>query len=882
MAIKAHELRQSFLEYFSSQGHTPVPSASLIPQADPTLLFTNAGMNQFKRVFLGEETRPYSRAVSVQKCMRAGGKHNDLENVGYTSRHHTFFEMLGNFSFGDYFKEEAVGFGWEFLTKAVGLPADRLWVTVYQDDDEAYRLWRQAVGVPPSRIIRLGDKDNFWQMGETGPCGPCSEILIDQGLHLSCGLPTCAVGCECDRYLEIWNLVFMQYDRDASGTLHPLPKPSIDTGMGLERLAAVSQGVCSNYGSDLFQPLIRAISERIGCRYGQGQASDRSIRVMADHLRAMTFLIADGILPSNEGRGYVLRRIIRRASRHGRLVGMSAPFLCELTGAVIAQMGAVYPELPPAQSMIADIVRGEEERFIGTLDQGLPLLHSLVQSAKAEGRSFLEGGAVFKLYDTYGFPLDLVEDIAREEALGLDQEGYQRALEEQRDRARKSAAFTVSANKPYIQELINHVEPSAFIGYDVLESEAIVEAILKDEHLVKEAQKEEDIEVVLDSTPFYPEGGGQVGDQGMLVGPSCRVQIIDTTKVGKGIQLHRGKVLEGRLRSGERVKAAVNHTLRQDAARNHTATHLVHAALRDILGPHVKQHGSFVSAHRLRFDFAHFKPLSVREIRDIESLVNEQIRADTPVQTQVMEVNEAVESGALAFFGDKYGSRVRVVGIGSFSKELCGGTHCHQTGEVGLFRIVSEGGVAAGVRRIEASTGSEAIHRVQQMDADIRELADLLKTSPPEVVPRTRKLATTLKETEQELERVKRKLLERELETTRGQDRVIHGIPVQVQQVEGLTMQELRSLSDKVRGKTFHGVVALGSSKDRKVSLLVLVSPDQVSRIHAGELAKYISKEVGGSGGGRPEMAQAGGNEPEGLGKALEKVFDYVEQKSAS
>jgi len=877
--MKSQELRQSFFDYFSKNGHTPVPSAPLIPQADPTLLFTNAGMNQFKRVFLGEETRPYTRAVTIQKCMRAGGKHNDLENVGYTSRHHTFFEMLGNFSFGDYFKEEAIIFGWEFLTQVVNLPADHLWVTVYREDEEAYDWWHQHVGIPTERIVRLGEKDNFWQMGDTGPCGPCSEILLDQGEALSCGKPTCGVGCDCDRYLEIWNLVFMQYDRDASGMLHPLPRPSIDTGMGLERLAAVAQGVTSNYDSDLFQPILQAIGDRTGHQYGSAQGADRSMRVITDHLRAIAFLIADGILPSNEGRGYVLRRILRRGARYGRLLGVSNPFLYELVDHVVQQMGPVYPELQQATTVISEIVQGEEERFIGTLDQGLPLLDSLINEAKSQGNSLLSGESVFKLYDTYGFPLDLVEEAALEEGLSLDHEGYQQALEDQRERARQSATFTVATTKPYISELNKVVQPTQFVGYDRCTVESMVQAILKGERTVKEAVQGDEIELVLDTTPFYPEGGGQVGDQGLIVGPACRVQIRDTTKVGKEICLHKGIVLEGQLHVGDPVKSTVNSTTRQDAARNHTATHLVHAALRELLGPHVKQYGSLVAPNRLRFDFAHFKALSSRDVDSIEALVNEQIQINTAVQTQVMNMHEAVGSGALAFFGDKYGDQVRVVGIGSFSKELCGGTHCGHTGEVGEFRIVSEGGVAAGVRRIEALTGMRSLNHAQHADANIRELAALLKTSPGEVVSKTQKMLSIMKENERELERLKLKVLEQDHGEAFGQTREINGISVQVQRTDGLTMKELRTLSDKLRSKMARGVLVLGSLKDGKVSLFVIVTKNLASQINAGELIKDLAKEIKGSGGGRPEMAQAGGSHPEGLEAAFNKAFEFVEQQ---
>ncbi len=874
MSLSANELRRSFLDFFRAADHAVVPSASLLPQADPTLLFTNAGMNQFKRVFLGEEPRSYSRAVSVQRCMRAGGKHNDLENVGYTRRHHTFFEMLGNFSFGDYFKKDAVQYGWDYLTKTLGLPADQLWITVFQDDDEAFELWENNVGVPAARIVRLGYKDNFWQMGETGPCGPCSEIYIDQGAVLGCGRDSCVVGCDCDRYLEIWNLVFMQFDRDAEGNLHPLPKPSIDTGMGLERLAAVVQGVDSNYATDLFMPLLSAIAGRTGCGYGKDEASDRSLRVIADHLRAITFMIVDGILPSNEGRGYVLRRILRRASRHGRLLGVTEPFLYELTGTVATEMEGAYPELAQAGETCRKVVEGEEERFIGTLDQGLPILNRMVAEATAGA---LDGESVFKLYDTYGFPLDLIEEAAREHGLVTDLEGFQHALEAQRDRARKSAVFVAEQEKPLITELAQRLHPTEFLGYQALQSESVVQALLKGEALADEVVEGDDVELVLDATPFYPEGGGQVGDQGTLTGREGRIHVRETTKVGGKLFLHKGTVVSGRVRKGEPMAVTVDPTTRHGAARNHTATHLLHAALRDVLGPHVKQYGSLVAPNRLRFDFSYFKPLRTRDLEEIEAMVNFHVLGNTLVQTDVMGIQEAVHAGALAFFGDKYGERVRVVGIGEFSKELCGGTHCQHTGEIGSFRIISEGGIASGVRRVEALTGTGALEHGKKLESDVRELAELLKSSPSEVVPKTRKLVSLLKEKEREVEQLKLKLMDQSAGSDDVRVREIRGIPVYVQEAQGLSMQELRLLSDKVRHKVPKGVMALGSVADEKVSLLVIVSPDLTHTLQAGKLIKEMAHEIGGSGGGRPEMAQAGGKHPEKLGQALEKVFHLIE-----
>jgi alanyl-tRNA synthetase len=873
MTNSAQALRQAFIRYFEQHGHHAVPSSPLIPQADPTLLFTNAGMNQFKRVFLGEEGRPYSRAVSVQKCLRAGGKHNDLENVGYTRRHHTFFEMLGNFSFGDYFKEDAIKFGWEFLTQTVGLDQDRMWVTVFREDDEADRLWKK-LGVSPSRIVRCDEKDNFWQMADTGPCGPCSEIHFDQG-------PTVPgddrPNGEGDRVIEIWNLVFMQFNRDASGTLNPLPKPSIDTGMGLERLAAVAQGVHSNYDSDLFMPILTAIAKRAGTGYGENETADRSMRVVADHLRAMTFLMADGILPSNEGRGYVLRRILRRAARHGRLLGITEPFLHELSGAVVDQMGAVYSEVRAAAGTIGEATRGEEERFIATLDQGLPLLNDMIAKTRAAGQTVLAGTDVFKLYDTYGFPMDLIQEACREQQMSVDQQGFDHAIEEQRNRARKTGGFEQDTARPAVSELAARLGMTKFVGYEQLEADSVLQAILKGERMVKEAVEGDEVEVALDVTPFYAEGGGQVGDQGVLVGPEGRLEIKETTRPAPMLILHKGVVTKGRVREGEHLRLSVNRTTRQDAARNHTATHLVHAALRDMLGPHVKQYGSLVAPNRLRFDFAHFRPLSSRDIDDIETTVNDEIRKNEQVRTEVMSIQDAVAKGALAFFGDKYGEQVRVVTVESFSKELCGGTHCGHTGEIGLFRIVSETGVAAGVRRLEAQTGSGAFAMMKKLEADVRELSELLKVGQSELLNKTRKVMAQLKDKERELEELKLKMAAGSAVASTA--KTIAGVAVHVQRTDGLDVNGMRALADQLRDKLKSGVVALGAAtEDGKVVLLVVVTKDLIAKLKAGDLIKVMAAEVGGTGGGRPEMAQAGGKDPARLDAALEKVFGLVEK----
>ena len=873
MKNSTHELRQAFIRYFEQHGHQAVPSSALIPQADPTLLFTNAGMNQFKRVFLGEETRAYKRAVTVQKCLRAGGKHNDLENVGYTRRHHTFFEMLGNFSFGDYFKEEAIQFGWEFLTQTAGLAKDRMWVTVFRDDDEADRLWKK-IGVPASRIVRCGEKDNFWQMGDIGPCGPCSEIHFDQGPSVP---GDDRPNGEGDRVIEIWNLVFMQFNRDAAGTLHPLPKPSIDTGMGLERLAAVAQGVYSNYDSDVFTPLLSAVASRAGVRYGEQDTTDRSMRVVADHLRAITFLMADGVLPSNEGRGYVLRRILRRAARHGRLLGIVEPFLYELTAAVVNQMAGVYSEVQGAAATIAEATRGEEERFIATLDQGLPILNDMIAKARAAGQNVLTGADVFKLYDTYGFPMDLMGEACREQKMTLDEKGFDQAIEEQRNRARKTGGFEQESARPAVAELARRLGTTKFIGYDRLESESLVQAILKGDRLVKEAVEGDEVELVLDVTPFYPEGGGQVGDQGIVMGLDGRMEIKETTRPVPTLILHKGIVTKGRIREGEQLRLTINATSRQDTARNHTATHLVHAALRDMLGPHVKQYGSLVGPNRLRFDFAHFRPLSSRDIEEIETVVNNEVRKNEQVATEVMSIQAAVAKGALAFFGDKYGEQVRVVTVESFSKELCGGTHCQRTGDIGLFSIVSETGVAAGVRRIEAQTGSGALVHMKKMETDIRELSDLLKVGQSELVAKTRKVMTQLKDKERELEELKLKMASGSAGEATA--KTVAGIQVHVQRTDGLDVNGMRALADQLRDKLKSGVVALGAAtEDGKVSLLVVVTKDLIGKLKAGDLIKEMAAEVGGTGGGRPEMAQAGGKDPARLDVALEKVFGLVER----
>jgi len=875
----ANELRQGFLDYFKGYGHAIVPSSSLIPQADPTLLFTNAGMVQFKGLFLGDERRSYSRAVSSQKCIRAGGKHNDLDNVGHTGRHHTFFEMLGNFSFGDYFKEDAIRFGWNYLTRVVHLSPERLWVTVFKDDDEAHAMWEHIIGVPAARIVRCGEKDNFWQMADTGPCGPCSEIHYDQGP----GVPGDATpNGGGDRVLEIWNLVFMQYHRDDTGALHPLPKPSIDTGMGLERLAAVVQGKTTNYDSDLFQPIIHAIANASGKSYGVSLDGDRAMRVIADHLRAIAFMVADGILPSNEGRGYVLRRILRRAGRYGRLlgIGLDGPFLYRLTDSVIDEMKGAYPELERARATISHVTKAEEERFLDTLDKGLSLLDEIVADAKKANRTVLAGDALFKLYDTYGFPLDLAADSARDHGLTLDEAGFTAALADQRERARKATGFAAVKTKAVYSELRGIVAPTQFVGYTDLDTEGFVQAMVTQDERVTDAVEGDEIEIVLDRTPFYAEGGGQVGDQGRLTGPDGVFDVLQTRKPAPDLFLHQGVVTHGRIREGDRLRAHVDPRLRLSAARNHTATHLLHAALREVLGPHVKQHGSLVAPNRLRFDFAHFTPVRPGQLEEVETLVNERIRANAPVQTQVMGTAEAVQAGALAFFGDKYGEHVRVVEIAQFSKELCGGTHCRHTGEIGLFQLVSETGVAAGVRRIEAQTGEGAFTLLKQRDDEFRALADLLKTNSTDVLLKARKLVTTLKEKDEEIATLKSRLATGSRGAGDGEQRVVVGVSIHVQRVDGLEINDLRGIADQVRDRLQSGIVLLGSVKDDKAALLLAVTKDLSARFPAGELIKPLAAKIGGTGGGRPEMAQAGGKQTGRLDDALAAIVTLVEGRA--
>jgi len=866
----AATIRQDFLDFFAGHGHTIVPSSLLIPQADPTLLFTNAGMVQFKSVFLGQERRAYVRAVSAQKCMRAGGKHNDLDQVGWTGRHHTFFEMMGNFSFGDYFKAEAIDYGWELLTKRWGLPVDRLWITIFRDDDDAEALWKK-IGVPSARIVRKDEADNFWQMGETGPCGPCSEIHVDQGEGAvpKEHLPACrGIHCDCDRYLEIWNLVFMQFDRNSTGTLTPLPRPSIDTGMGLERVSAVLQGVADNYQTDLFSPYFAALAGLTG-RDVHAVAESKGGRVIADHIRAMTFLIGDEVLPSNEGRGYVLRRIVRRAARYGRDLGLTQPFLHQLSATVIDTMGGAYPELEKSRSLVAEVLQGEEERFLQVLDEGMERWREVIQQAETRGGRTIAGAEAFRLYDTYGFPFDIAADMARERGLTVDAAGFDAAMEEQRDRARK--AWVVKTVEPYFQELLGRVDPTRFTGYDRLDDEVRLLLIIKEGRPVKTASEGETVELVFDQTPFYGESGGQVGDQGLLEHPGALAEIHATIKPLPGFFVHRAQVTRGVLREGETCRAVVNHRARLGAAGNHTATHLLHATLRELFGERVKQAGSLVAADRLRFDFTQTVALSARDVKRVEQVVNDRIRGDYRVQTQEMGFQEAVKSGALAFFDDKYGDHVRVVRIGDFSKELCGGTHCHDTGEVGLFRVVQESSIAAGVRRIEAITGETAYLSLKRQEEDLDELASLLRVAPAGVVERARKVLAQLRDQERELERLKGKAISGQASAAMEGTTVINGITLLVQRMDGLDPKALRQFADSVRDRMERGALLVGSAQEGKVALVAMVTKTLAERFHAGRLLQTIAPIVGGSGGGRPEMAQAGGKLVDRLDEALQR-----------
>ncbi|MBI1422958.1 MAG: alanine--tRNA ligase [Gammaproteobacteria bacterium] len=869
--MKSAEIRSAFLDYFAQQGHTVVPSSSLIPGNDPTLLFTNAGMVQFKDVFLGLDKRAYVRATSSQRCVRAGGKHNDLENVGYTARHHTFFEMLGNFSFGDYFKQDAIRFAWEFLTQVMKMPPERLWVTVYQDDDEAADIWLKEIKVDPARFTRIGDKpggkqfesDNFWSMGDTGPCGPCTEIFYDHGPEIPGGPPGTPEE-DGDRYIEIWNLVFMQYNRDASGEMTPLPKPSVDTGMGLERLAAVMQGVHSNYEIDLFVNLIKAAAQATNC----SDLNNNSLKVIADHIRSCSFLIVDGVVPSNEGRGYVLRRIIRRAIRHGHKLGMNQPFFHKLVATLDAEMGEAYPELHKASDMVSRVLLQEEERFAETLDQGMQILEQAISALKGKT---IPGDVVFKLYDTYGFPADLTNDVARERGLALDTAGFDKAMAEQRERARASKSFAVDySNK------IDIDTATEFTGYDHLSDPCEVLAIYKDGETAAELKAGETGMVILNRTPFYAESGGQVGDTGVLLGQAGKFQVSDTQKQGHDVFGHLGTVAEGVIKQGETVQAQVNGTQRQAIRYNHSATHLMHAALRKVLGDHVQQKGSLVQADRLRFDFSHFEPVRPEQLKQIEDLVNEHIRLNHEVETKLMAQEEAIKSGAMALFGEKYGDVVRVLRMGDFSTELCGGTHVGRTGDIGLFKITNETGTAAGVRRIEAVTGQGALRYIDQEEQQLNDIAQLIKGKRDEVSERVRQLIERNRQLEKELEQLKGKLASSVGSDLAAQAQEINGIKVLAAKLDNADVKTLRETLDQLKNKLGNAAVVLAAVQDGKVSLVAGVTKEQTKQIKAGELVNAVAQQVGGKGGGRPDMAQAGGTNPAALDAALASVPEWV------
>jgi len=873
------EIRRAFLDYFKAREHRIVDSSSLIPRDDPTLLFTNAGMVQFKGAFLGEDNPGYARAATCQKCVRAGGKHNDLENVGYTPRHHTFFEMLGNFSFGDYFKEEAIEWAWDLLTGGYRLPADRLHVSVYQDDDDAYRIWERRIGIPADRIVRLGQKDNFWAMGDTGPCGPCSEIHIDQGLSAGCGRPDCAPGCHCNRYLEIWNLVFTQFERDPNGNLTPLPRPNIDTGMGLERITAVVQGVPSNYDTDLFRDILLRIQEISKKAYGDHDRQDVAFRVISDHARAIAFLIGDGIIPSNEGRGYVLRRIIRRAIRFGQVLDLNEAFLRSVCSTVIDVMGRDYSELIRARSLIEGVVDNEERRFAETLNYSMKVLDEEIEKLRAEGRDTIPGEVAFKLYDTYGLSLDIVEDVARDENLTVDTEGYARAMARQRTLSQESWKGSGEAEIPEVfRRLLTRGLVTRFVGYDALESTPVVAALVQDGEEVVSIEAGKDAEVVLDQSPFYAASGGQVGDSGWLRGRTVRFRVTHTSRLGADLIVHRGHVEDGAMAVGDTVRAEVDGRHRRSTAGNHTATHLLHAALREVLGDHVKQAGSLVSAERLRFDFSHFAQVSPDKLMEIERLVNRHIRENLPLQTQVMSKDEAMKTGAMAIFEEKYGDTVRLVTIGDgVSRELCGGTHAERTGDIGLFRIVSEGAVAANMRRIEALTGEAAFEYTLQRDQELRTAAALVKAPPDQVGARIERLLKTLRDQDKEIETLTARLRTRKSDDLFVGIREINGIRAMAREVEAGSPKELRDWGDRIKDKVGSGVVLLGASAGGKAMLTCLVTNDLTERFHAGEIIRRVSRIVGGKGGGRPNMAQGGGDQPEKLGEALDAFYDLIE-----
>jgi len=862
--MNSRELRQVFLDYFASKNHAVVDSASLVPDNDPTLLFTNAGMVQFKEALALRENRGYNRAVSCQRCVRAGGKHNDLDNVGYTARHHTFFEMLGNFSFGDYFKRDAISFAWEFLTEVVGLPPERLWVTVHTDDDEAEDIWINDIGFDKNRVTRLGDDDNFWTMGDTGPCGPCSEIFYDHGADVPGGPPGSKDG-DLDRYIEIWNIVFTQFDRAADGTLTPLPQPCVDTGMGFERLAAVLQGVHNNYDIDLFQALIGEAGQLLNC----SDLTNDSLKVIADHIRTAAFLIADGVLPSNEGRGYVMRRIIRRALRHGHKLQSSGPFFHKMVDVLVAQMGDAYPILARTQAQIEKILLKEEQQFEITLDQGMRILSEAIKELQS---NVIPGDIVFKLYDTYGFPTDLTNDIAREKNLSLDMDGFELAMDAQRARARAASKFGNVDPEVFNVDVVTN-----FVGYEALAAESTVVALFSGNQKVDVVGGQDEAVIVLDSTPFYAESGGQAGDTGKLFANGVTFDVLDTVKAGDAF-LHKGQLLEGELKVGDALTGEVDRHLRDATRLNHSATHLLHAALRQLLGEHVNQRGSLVDSERLRFDFSHFEPVSRSELRTIERLVNDQVRLNSEIQTQVMPIEEAKNTGAMALFGEKYTESVRVLTMGDgFSIELCGGTHARRTGDIGIFRITGETGIASGVRRIEAVSGAKALEQIEQLDDSIESSTELLRADRSNFVEKIKSLVTQNKQYEKEIAQLNMKLASGGGRDLAASAIEIKGVKVVVQQLDGGDPKSLPGSMDRIKNSLKSGIIVLAAVKDNKISLIAGVTGDLVDKVNAGKLVNHVALQVGGKGGGRPDMARAGGSDTAALAGALESVGDYLE-----
>jgi alanyl-tRNA synthetase len=868
------EIRAKYLDFFRGKGHEVVASSSLIPRDDPTLLFTNAGMVQFKGLFLGEEKRGYTRATTSQKCVRAGGKHNDLENVGYTARHHTFFEMLGNFSFGDYFKEEAITWAWELLMEGYKLDRNRLHITIYKDDDEAHDIWEKKIGIPASRITRLGEKDNFWAMGDTGPCGPCSEIHFDQGASIGCGRPDCGPACDCDRFLEIWNLVFTQFDRDPSGKLTPLPKPNIDTGMGLERVTAVIQGVKSNYDTDIFRVPINRIQELSSIKYGDSEKYDLSFRVISDHARAAAFLIGDGIMPSNEGRGYVLRRIIRRAIRYGQVLGFKDSFFHGVADSVIDAMGDHYTDLEGSRSFIRGVLVNEEKRFADTLFYSMKMLGDEIEKIKSNKGSIIPGELAFKLYDTYGLSLDIVQDVARDEGLTIDMASYEKSMSSQRNQSRESWKGSGEEKIPEVyKKLTSDGLKCEFIRDRKQDIKSKITAILRDGKEVSEANVNDTIEIILECTPFYGESGGQVGDQGILVNNGVKIKVTGTIKAGGNLIIHKGTVESGSAKTGDEITAHVDMERRKAIQANHTATHLLHSALREILGDHVKQAGSQVSSERLRFDFSHFAQVEKEKLMEVESLVNMHIRDNHPVTTEVMTREDASKTGAMAIFEERYGANVRVVSVGQgVSMELCGGTHVNGTGDIGFFKIVSEMAVAANVRRIEALTGKAAVTYSQTQDNEIKEAAAILKTGPDQLIEKINQVLRDLKQKDTEIESLKAKILSKESGDILSGLKEIGGVKVLVKELESLSPKELRDYVDRIREKLASGIIVLGSKSEDKVMLICAVTDDLTKMYDAGKIVKEMSEIVGGKGGGRPDMAQGGGNNPLKLSLALESI----------